>query len=158
MGKNMQFDWLKCADPKVKPFVRMVVGWQRVVVGLMALVELFNAEFFQRSDNPMKMISAKLMGVAALQEIRDLLDRWQRELRRLGVASPEADRLRSEKRAVLMRIDGFRQVRNLVFHFSDPVPYKGKPDDDELVAQYEDIESHDLNDLNEMFRALIDIG
>jgi hypothetical protein len=159
MGNNTQLDWLERADPTVKPLVRMVVGWQRVVFGLMALVELFNAEFFRRSDNPMKLISAKLMVVAALQEIRDLLNKWQGELRKHGATSPETDTLRREKRAVLEGIDGFRDVRNLVYHFSDPVPYKeGRPDADELAALYKAIDAHDPSDLNEMLRALIDIG
>lgn len=154
---NKQLEWLKGAAPQQKAFVRMVVGWQRAVVGLNATVELFNAEFFRRSDNPMKLISAKLMVVAALQEIRDLLNKWQGELRKLNAANPDTDRLRGEKRAVLERIDQFRDVRNLVYHFADPIASE-IADPDELAALYEAIDAHDLSDLNEMLRALIDIG
>lgn len=154
---NKQLEWLKGAEPKEKVFVRMVVGWQRAVVGLNATVELFNAEFFRRSDNPMKLISAKLMVVAALQEIRDLLNKWQGELRKHNAANPETDRLRGEKRAILERIDKFRDVRNLVYHFADPIASE-IADPDELAALYVAIDAHDLSGLNEMLRSLIDIG
>jgi hypothetical protein len=154
---NKQVEWLRAADSKEKPFVRMVVGWQRVVVGLNATVELFNAEFFRRSDHPMKLISAKLTVVAALQEIRDLLNKWQGELRKHNVANHDTDRLRGERRAILDRIDGFREVRNLVYHFADPIASEiSNPD--ELVNLYEAIDAHDLNELNEMLRSLIEIG
>lgn len=154
---NKQLEWLKGAGPKEKVFVRMVVGWQRAVVGLNSTVELFNTEYFRRSDNPMKLISAKLMIVAALQEIRDLLDKWQGELRKHNAANPDSDKLRGEKRSTLKRIDGFRDVRNLVYHFADPITSE-VADPDELAALYEAIDAFDLSNLNEMLRALIDIG
>ena len=154
---NKQIEWLKGAGPKEKPFVRMVIGWQRAVVGLNASVELFNAEFFRHSDNPMKLVSAKLMVVAALQEVRDMLNKWQGELRKLGAANLDTDRFRGEKRAVLERIDGFREVRNLVYHFADPITSQ-IADPDDLAALYEDIDAQDLNGLNEMLRTLIEIG
>jgi hypothetical protein len=154
---NSQVEWLKTAAPEQKPLVRMVVGWQRVVVGLSAMVELFNTEFFRRCDNPMKLISAKLMVVAALKEIRGLLDKWQGELRRLNVTNPDTDRLRREKRVVLAKIDQFRDVRNLVYHFADPIASE-IADPDDLAALYEAIDANDLDSLNEMYRTLVEIG
>jgi hypothetical protein len=158
--RNTQLEWLKGANPDEKPLVRMVVGWQRVVVGLNATVESFNSEFFRRSDNPMKLISAKLMVVAALQEIRDLLNKWQGNLRKQNAASLETDRYRGEVRATLDQIDQFRDVRILVYHFTDPLMPKREADldPDELVRLYEEIDAYDLEGLNKMLRTLIEVG
>src|SRR5438045_1732328 len=88
------------------------------------------------SDTKPSCPVASITVVAALQEIRGLLNKWQGELRKHNAASPETDRLRGEKRAVLERIDGFREVRNLVYHFADPITSEiAEPDD--LAALYE---------------------
>lgn len=154
---NKQLEWLKGASASEKPFVRMVVGWQRVVAGLNATVELFNTEFFRRSDNPMKLISAKMAVVAALQEVRDLLNKWQGELRKQNAANPATDAFRGSVRSTLERIDQFRDVRKLVYHFADPVSSEVQ-DPNELIRLYEDIDGFGLDDLNGMLRTLIDVG
>ena len=154
---DVQVDWLKTARPDEKPFVRMVVGWQRVVVGLNAMVEAFNTEHFRKSENPMKLISAKLMIVAALQEVRDLLNKWQGELRKKSATNSATDALRGSVRSTLDRIDQFRVVRNLVYHSADPLTSQ-VPNADDPAKLYEDIDAFDLEDLNTMLRTLIKVG
>ena len=154
---NVQVDWLKTARPDEKPFVRMVVGWQRVVVGLNATAEAFNTESFRKSDNPMKLISAKLIIVAALQEVRDLLNKWQGELRKNNATNSATDAFRGSVRSTLGRIDQFRDVRNLVYHWADPLTSQ-VPNPDDLAKLYEDIDAFDLEDLNTMLRTLIEVG
>src|SRR5262245_59830474 len=101
------------------------------------------------------LISAKMAVVAALQEVRDLLNKWQGELRKQNTANPATAAFRGSVGATLERIDQCRDVRNLVYHFADPVSSQVQ-DPDELIRLYKDIDGFNLDDLNGMLRTLID--
>ena len=60
-------------------------------------------------------------------------------------------------RSTLGQIDHFRDVRNLVYHWADPVASQ-IPDPNDLVELYEHIDAFDLEDLNTMLRTLMEVG
>ena len=148
-------DWLRGASPQEKPLVAMVVGWQRVVIASQSPIKVFNdALFVLPVDRDWWfLLSTKLTIVAALLEIKDLLDKWQGVLNTKGVVSETTTTLRRDTRAILKPISEFRDVRNLVYHFGDPLTPP-----DELLAIYDTIHEYDLDELNKLLHALMGVG
>jgi len=154
--KNIQLQWLKEADPGDQQFVSMVVGWQTVAETLNATVNRFNAKFLQESDDKhheMKVIAAKQALMASLKELRLALEKWLAKLRQEGVLSDKSDTMWKTLQPILQKINAFRDIRNCAFHFGD---FIDPPAD--MIALYEDVQSHDIEELNTMLRALYDLG
>lgn len=153
---NSQLQWIKEATGDVKVLRAMVVGWQTVLQTLESTVMRFNSQYFGKTDDPnreMKVIAAKQTVIATLRELRLRLDKWRDRLKTKGFLSQETMDLFKQIRPTLDRIHEFRDVRNCAFHFGDPL----EPPDD-LVDMYEYVQGFDLDDLNEMLRALTQYG
>ncbi len=153
---NIQLEWLKAATGDVKILRAMAVGWQTVLETLNSTVMRFNGHYFAKTDDPhheMNVIAAKQIVIASLRELRLRLDKWHNKLKVMGALSQPTIDFRKEVLPVLDRIHQFKDVRNCAFHFGDPL----EPPDD-LVAMYEYVKSFDLDDLNEMLRALSQFG
>ncbi len=149
---NNQLERLKAASGDVKVFRAMVVGAQTVLATLNETVLRFNLHYFALTDNQhreMKVIAAKQAVVASLRELRLMLDDWNKKLLDMGALSQKTIDLRRQHRQLLDRIHKFKEVRNCAFHFGDPVEAP-----DKLVELYEYVDGLDLDDLNEMLRAL----
>jgi hypothetical protein len=153
---NTQIEWLSAGSEAEKDFRCMVVGWQTVVQTLNATVLRFNSEFFEMSADPhqeMKLIAAKAMVVASLREIKLMLEKWQNRLYHRSALSEATKTLKKSLNPTLLTIDELKEVRNLAFHFGDPIQ-----EPDVLLGLYEEIDAYDIEELNKMLRALIDLG
>jgi hypothetical protein len=152
---NSQLEWLKAASSDIKAYRAMVVGSQTVLATMTETVLRFNHHHFAHADDAhheMKVVAAKQIVIASLRELRLMIDRWNNKLRDLGALSQATVDLRRKHRQILDRIDKFRDVRNCAFHFGDPLEVA-----DDLIALYEYVQGFDLDDLNEMLRALYDV-
>ncbi len=153
---NIQLQWLKDAEAADQQFVSMIVGWQTVAETLNATVNRFNAKFLQQSDDKhheMKVIAAKQAVMASLKELRLALEKWFAKLRRERALSAESETMWTTLQPTLQEINAFRDIRNCAFHFSD---FIDPPAD--MIAIYEDVQSHDIDELSTMLGALYDLG
>jgi len=156
MMPNLQLNWVKEGTGLEKDFRSMVVGWQTVVDTLNATVLRFNSKYFEKADDPhhpMKLIAVKAVVVASLREIKLMLEKWQNRLHQRSALSQGTKDLKKSLNPILLKIDGLKEVRNLAFHFGDPLQ-----DPDELLGLYENIDEYKIDELNTMLRALVDLG
>jgi hypothetical protein len=155
-----QIRWINEASEPSKTYRKMVVGWQSVLASLNATVLAFNSEYLKseaaKDANPhhgMKEIAIKKMVIGALREIKPRLYEWYRELETRGVLSAATVEEKKRVKHVAAQVEKFDEVRNLAFHYGDPV----EPTDS-LLQLYQDIESRDIDFLNRVLRNLISLG
>lgn len=156
---HSQIEWIEQAADPQKTFRRMVVGWQNVVVSLNATVLAFNSEYFKRDAEDasphqgMKEIAIKKLVLGSLRELKPRLDDWYRELDAMGAVSPESKSKKTQVRKVIVQVEKFDSIRNLAFHYGDPI----EPTDS-LIQLYKEIDRWDINLLNRVLRDLVALG
>lgn len=153
---HSQIEWIEQASEPQKTYRRMVVGWQSVLATLNATVLAFNSEYFKRESGPhqgMKEIAIKKLVLGSLREIKPRLDDWYREMDQLGAVSSDTAAEKTRVRNVVARVEKFDDVRNLAFHYGDPI----EPTDS-LLLLYKEIETWDIEFLNRILRDLVSLG
>jgi len=161
-GKKMshpQIDWIKESNGSKKIFRAMVVGWQNATYAINSLVDQFNNQYLdeenRRKDSHygMKEIAIKKQIVAALHQLKPCLDHWCTALIKDDKLSEELRNAKANIREELKKVEKFKDIRNMTFHFGDPLE-----DPDTLVGIYEDIDRLSLAELNEILKAVISFG
>ena len=157
---QQQIQWVDEATEPARSYRRMVVGWQNVLVSLNAPVLAFNAEYLKsvelKEANPhhgMKEIAIKKLAIGSLREIKPRIYEWYRELEKRGVLTTATIQEKEKVKHVVKQVEKFDDVRNLAFHYGDPV----EPTDS-LLQLYREIEGWDIGTLNRILRDLVSLG
>lgn len=155
-----QLEWIRDAAEPARTFRRMVVGWQAVLAALNATVLAFNSEYLKseaaKEANPhhgMKEIAIKKLAIGSLREIKPRLYEWYRELETRGVLSAASIEEKKRVKSVVAQVEKFDDVRDLTFHYGDPV----EPTES-LLQLYEDADRLDIAFLNRVLRDLVSLG
>jgi hypothetical protein len=101
----------------------------------------------------MKEIAIKKLIIGALREIKPRLYYWYRELETRGALSAATAEEKKRVKYVAAQVEQFDDVRNLAFHYGDPV----EPTDS-LLRLYQDVEQRDMEFLNRVLRDLVSLG
>jgi hypothetical protein len=160
MKPHIQIDWIKTAAGDTKKYRAMVIGWQNSVSALNTQIAAYNREVLKteahKNKNPhhgMGEIAIKKHIIASLRELKLRLDDWKNLLQKLGFDMTAIEAKRREFRYVLPQAEKLKEVRNTAFHYGD---FLHTPD--ELIATYSEVEKWDDAKLNQIWRALEQLG
>lgn len=136
----------------------MVVGWQNSVATINQMVTAFNIEYHKQEEEKkahhgMKMIAIKKMIASSLVELKCRVDDWVARLNKDGEDTTKINEKRKEFRPLLNRAEELRNIRNISFHYLDLTLQA-----DDLAQVYEEIEKWDIQEMNEILKAICSVG
>ena len=153
-----QIEWIKSSPHERKKYRGMVVGWQNSILAINHLVSAFNEQYHKEDgEKPphhgMKEIALKKLIASSIVELKCKVDEWVARLNKDGEDTTKVNVERKKYRDLLDRAEHLRGIRNISFHYGDVML-----EADDLAQLYEDINKWDLQELNDILKAIYSVG
>jgi hypothetical protein len=154
---NADIQWVEDGDPDERPFRSFVIGWQNSRFAINLFIQSYN-ELTLRNTKPnakeeLNIAAVRRHILSSLLELKGKLDSKFGQFRREKIDTASIEAIRKARRGDLERAEGWRDIRNLTFHFGDVVE-----DDAQLVATYKSVFAVTDAEVNTVWEAIVEVG
>ena len=95
----------------------------------------------------------KKLIASSIVELKCKVDEWVACLNKDGEDTTKVNETRKKHRELLDKADKLRSIRNIALHYGDVTTQA-----DDLAQVYEDIDKLDLQELNDILKAIYSVG